>query len=282
MLKNIKINFRHRNNNSISYYLDFYSYFAEIKKDEKLLNKLWCLKTIFGIQKKYIDAFLKLKNNLFYDGWFLLAEVEGKYNQLRKVYHSESDEYEVHFIYRYVKKFQKFFPYKVFLSPEIHVQRFKCNICGKSYKFRKNCNHKVGKLYNGKMCRKIIEEGQLTAISFVSNPVQKYFVVFKEGEDHYNYDLIKSHIANLDSPFHRWEYEIYNNLEPHSSFNDIDKADNCPCGSGKSYESCCLKKEGVIIPYFHVNYERKPLGREFKNYVKFKQHKNEKNHNSSK
>ena len=36
--------------------------------------------------------------------------------------------------------------------------------------------------------------------------------------------------------------EICEKLEPHSSFKDLNKNDNCPCKSGKSYKNCCLKK----------------------------------------
>lgn len=241
-LKNIRINFRSRNNTYIKYHLEFYTYMGEMSGDEKLLNKLWCLKSIFTIQNKYVESFLKMKNEQYYSAWCLLGEIEGIYNSLRNVYYSESDEFFINFIYSYTKKFQKFFPYKLFLSPEFHVKKYRCNICGKTYNFKKNCEHEVGKVYGGKWCCKIIEDCEITSISLVNNPVQKYSVLFLEDGDHYNYDLIKSHISNLDSPFHKWDLEICEKLEPHSSFKDMDKKDDCPCKSGKSYEDCCLKK----------------------------------------
>ena len=86
----------------------------------------------------------------------------------------------------------------------------------------------------------------------------------------YNFDLIKSHISNLDSQFHEWDFEICEKLENHSSFKDINKKDKCPCNSGKTYENCCLKKEGVVMPYFNVTYEILPASGKFENYVKFK------------
>ena len=270
ILKNVRINYRNRNNSFINYHLEFYTYFGKITCDEKLLNKLWCLKAIFNIQKKYTESFLKMKNGQYYSAWCLLGEIEGIYNSLRRVYYSESDEFFINFIYDYTKKFQKFFPYTLFLSPEFHVKKYRCNICGKTYTFRKNCEHEVGKVYNGKMCSKVIEDCKITSVSLVKNPVQKYSVLFLEDGDQYNYDLIKSHIANLDSPFHRWDLEICEKLEPHSSFMDIDKKDNCPCGSGKSYENCCLKNKGVLRPHFNVNYEMVPSSGKFENYVKFK------------
>jgi len=270
ILKNIRINFRSRNNTYIKYHLEFYTYLGEMNGDEKLLNKLWCLKSIFTIQNKYVESFVKLKNKQYYPAWCLLGEVEGIYNSLRKVYYSESDEFFINFIYTYTKKFQKFFPYNLFYSPEFHVKKYRCNICGKPYTFKKNCEHEVGKLYDGKMCSKVIEDCEITSISIVDNPVQKYSVLFLEDKDHYNYDLIKSHISNLDSPFHEWDLEICEKLEPHSSFKDIDEKDDCPCKSGKSYEDCCLKKEGVLMPYYNVNYKMVPSSGKFENYVKFK------------
>ena len=270
MLKNIRINFRSRNNEYINYHLEFYTYFGKITENEKLLNQLWCLKSIFTIQNKYVESFLKMKNEEYYTAWCLLEEIERIYNSLRSIYYTESDKFFINFIYNYTKKFQKFFPYYLFLSPELLVKKYSCNICGKTYTFKKNCEHEVGKLYYGRMCGKVIEDCEIISVSLVKNPVQKYSVLFLEDGDQYNYDLIKSHIANLDSPFHRWDLEICEKLESHSSFKDIDKKDNCPCGSRKSYENCCLKKEGVVRPHFKVNYEMVPSSGKFENYVKFK------------
>ena len=56
-LKNIRINFRSRNNTYIKYHIEFYTYMGEITDDEELLNKLWCLKSIFTIQNKYVESF---------------------------------------------------------------------------------------------------------------------------------------------------------------------------------------------------------------------------------
>lgn len=44
------------------------------------------------------------------------------------------------------------------------------------------------------------------------------------------------------------------NLIPHSEFEEFTKGDNCPCGSGKRYMECCLKKEGVLIPFILFGY----------------------------
>lgn len=186
LLKNIRINFRNRNNVYIEYHLEFYTFFGETTNDEKLLNKLWCLKSIFIIQNKYSESFLQMKNKQYYSAWCLLGEIEGIYKSLQRIYYNEFDEYSINFIYRYTKKFQKFFPYPLFLSPEIHVKKYRCSICGKTYTFKKNCEHKVGKLYNGKMCHKVIEDCEMTSISFVKDPVQKYSVVFPEDDNHYN------------------------------------------------------------------------------------------------
>lgn len=160
---------------------------------------------------------------------------------------------------KHVERLQKFFPYGSFLSPTFIVNKFKCNICGKTYKLRKKCEHKVGEIYNGKMCTKswVAEDVEIPSISFVDNPVQKYRVCFIDGKD-YNYSLLENISSNLESPFHGWNYEESKKLQPHSRFNTLSKDDNCPCESGKTYGECCLKKEGVLRPHFQISYSVKP------------------------
>ena len=162
------------------------------------------------------------------------------------------------FIKKYVERFQSVFPYNFFLSPGFIINKFKCNICGKTYKLRKKCEHKVGEIYDGKMCVKVAMDVELLHIALVENPVQKYSVFFNKGEDNYNYSLINEIISNLESPFHSWDYSVSKKLHSHTKFKHLSEQDNCPCGSGKKYKNCCLNKKGVLMPHYQISFSVKP------------------------
>lgn len=65
LLKQVEINYRYRNNSLIKDTLDFFMDFAVLNHDDKITKKLWCLKQILFIQKKYIGAFFDIKKIVF-------------------------------------------------------------------------------------------------------------------------------------------------------------------------------------------------------------------------
>lgn len=207
-LKNFQFNYKHLNLNLVKDYIDFYKYFATIKQDCALANELWCLQLIFFIQRKYVEAFFKLKLEKFYSAWCTFAQVENAYFRLVKHYDRKLDEYNINSIYEYTRKFQKIFPYDRFSSMEYNVHKFKCNICGmesESYKF--NCNHKIGELYCGKECVPIYLDLEALSVALVENPLDKCTVMDLDYYDD-KYGNIKLLISNLSSPFQSWDIEI--------------------------------------------------------------------------
>ena len=200
ILKNFQTYYSQINYNLINDYIHFYNYKAAIEDDEDLLNRLWCIKNIFFIKIEYVKAFSKLKQDKFHEAWCRFANVENRYKILMNFYNHDEDEFNINFIYEYTKKFQKFFPYKTFSSPEFLVKKFKCSICGKTYNIKPKCDHKVGRLYHGRLCSKVCLDMDIISVSLVKNPADKCTVVFPEEGDIYNYALIKSLSCNLSSP----------------------------------------------------------------------------------
>jgi len=151
------------------------------------------------------------------------------------------------------------FPYKLFFSPEIIEHEKKCNICGKIISIRNPCGHEVGEIYNGEMCIRIVTKAEFISISLVESPLQKYSVPFmtdpKTGKtvDHYDYSLLENLLKILKSPFDEWDYKKTTKMYPHSKFKHIGRNENCPCGSGKKYKQCCLKREGVTLPHYEFH-----------------------------
>ncbi len=256
ILKKFKFNYMHLNFKDIYYLLDFYAYYSRIKKDCTLANEIWCLKAIFAIEKYYVEAFYKLKRDNFYGAWCTFGHVETIYKNLFKHYNSTLDEFKINSIYEYTKQFQKIFPYTLFSSVELKIDKFKCNICGKErISYKRVCNHKIGELYCGKLCAQIPEGITVINDSLVENPMDKCTVPFINGIDTYDYGKIKTLISALDSPFDDWNFEITETSKTHSEFKHISGDDSCPCGSGKIYSECCLNKDEIIIKHleFYVN-----------------------------
>lgn len=258
LLKYVEINYKYRDNILIRDSLEFLKQYAVINHDYKSAKKIWCLEQIFNIQKGYVDAFFDIKRCDFYEGWCLLEDVEGCYINLNRHFDNNNDNYKIRFIFEHVKKIQSVFPYNLFLSPGLIVDKFKCNICGKTYKLRKKCEHEVGEIYDGRLCVKLADGVNLLECSIVKSPVQKYSVFFNEGEDNYNYFLVYEIISNLQSPFHLWNYTISEKLQPHSNFKHLSENDYCPCGSGEKYKNCCLNKKGVLGLHYQISYSVKP------------------------
>lgn len=223
--------------------------------DQARAKESWCYEQLLDIQDKYIDAFMLIKNGLYYDAWCLLERIEIKINALERHPTNMETEFHIGFIKKHTLQYQKLYPYKIFGSPEILEIKKVCNICNKPISIRNNCGHRVGEIYDGIECFRIVTESELLAFAFVENPVQKYSVPFsvdpqtKKSIDQYDYRVLKYLAQRLSSPFHGWDMINKQRLQPHSKYSDIGRNAPCPCGSGNKYKKCCLDKEGVYRPH---------------------------------
>jgi hypothetical protein len=231
--------------------------------DQETAKATWCLEKILEIQNYYLTAFTQLKSEKFYEGWCTLERIEIQLNSLERHHKiSIDDEYKLQLIKKHVEQFQSLFPYKLFSSPAfLHLEQ-KCMICGRIVSIRHPCGHRLGEIYNGEECVHEITKMKVLEISIVSNPVQKYSVLFpkssdsEEETDTYDYSLLKYLMKGLRDPFDAWELRWTKIRHSHSSYAHVNKNEKCPCGSGKSYKSCCLRTSGVLRPHvdflFHV------------------------------
>jgi hypothetical protein len=234
-----------------------------IKENNQFLAKtLWCFEEILDIQDNFITAYFQMKKEEFYGSWCSLERVELGLQFLGPHLQDTDDEFHTRFIEKHVFQFQSLFPYKLFMSPEMLEIKKECSICHKVISPRDPCGHRVGEIYDGKLCTREVTEGKVLAIAFVREPVQKYSVPFLfdatggAKKDHYNYAAVRYLIRRLSSPFHAWEVIWTKRRHPHSRYTHVGRNDACPCDSGKKYKDCCLLKSGVLRPHlefvFHV------------------------------
>lgn len=222
---------------------------AKSKKDEDSANKLWAIQAVVNIHIKMIEVFNLLQSKNYYNGWCEAEQIEIECNNLKRnfpgVYLIVKD------IYECIIRLQSLYPYRIFSSYVMKINRESCSICGKPRGIRTYCGHRKGYVYNGELCCNIVEQCELKGIDIVENPVHKYAVLFpvdKDGNqvDNYDYSLLSGLMLYWKKPFQRWLYTIKHTHKPISDFPGLSDDNVCPCGSGKNYSECCkLDEEGV-------------------------------------
>lgn len=228
--------------------------------DQVLAKELWCSGQILLIQEKFVEAFKHLKKMEFYKGWCCFERVELELHFLEPHFNTEDDTYMLAFIKKHTEQFQSLFPYKIFMSSEILEKAKECNICNQRVSIRKPCGHKVGDIYNGEMCIRVVTDCEFLGVAMVENPVNRYSVPFikdpvtGETVDQYNYTAVSYASVRLASPFHGWDVEWTKAWHPHSRYKHIGRNDKCPCESEKKYKHCCMNEVGVLRPHCDITF----------------------------
>lgn len=246
---------------------------AVADNDEAVAKQIWCLEQSLKSHRQYAESFRLLKAARYYDAWCELERLELTLKFLRPHFQDRFAEFRLDFIDRHCRRWQELFPYKIFMSPEIIEHEKVCSICRAPISIRNPCGHRVGEIYGGEMCCRIVTKPEFIGTAFVKSPIQKYSVPFlvdpKTGQssDHYNYKLVEYPIRRLASAFHEWEFAWTHRRHPHSRFTSFGRNDKCPCESGKKYKRCCLPEVGVLRPHidftFHVPPSPELLGVEY-------------------
>lgn len=231
--------------------------------DQALAKETWCLKTALEMQQKFVAAFIDMKAGRFYDAWCTLERVEIAALNLSR-HMSLTDEYALVFIDIQVERFQKLFPYAVFMSPAFIEKEVRCSLCNAKISIRSGCEHRVGEIYDGVQCHRIITDVEMLEMSLVPTPVQKYSVPFMTDRttgktvDHHDYSLVNYVVRGLRSPFDGWSTRWTKARHPHDLYRHVRRNDPCPCESGEKYKKCCLPEEGVLRPHVDIEFDVRP------------------------
>lgn len=176
--------------------------------DQALAKQTWCFKTALEMQQKFVAAFLDMQAGRFYDAWCTLERVE--IAALSLVRHMPlDDEYALSFIDQQVERFQKLYPYGVFISPAFVEKDVRCSLCDAKISIRSGCEHRAGEIYDGIQCLRIVKDTEMLEMSMVPTPVQKYSVPFltdpETGQkvDHYDYSAV-SYVVRSSAVAIRW------------------------------------------------------------------------------
>jgi hypothetical protein len=224
---------------------------------------MWCLEQILLVQESYIDAFNTLKSGEYYKAWCALEGVEIALLHLLRHFPVDGNNFFLRLIQTHVERYQRLYSYQVFVSPEYLCYEKVCDICGQPVSIRSPCGHRAGEIYNGRLCTRTITKTRLLTACIVTEPTQKYSVVFPVGDDGtecdpYDYALVRYVVERLRSPFHRWDYAWTYTYRPHSNYRAVGRNELCPCDSGMEYERCCLSAPGVRRPHCLVRFDVPP------------------------
>ena len=209
--------------------------------NEKISFLCWEYLTCIKIIKKYYFIFDLLKKRNYYDAWKGLEQNEILILDLKRNQIDLKNYKLISYIEEYIPKFQALYPYKLFISPEYYVTQMRCGICNKIVDPINGCNHIPGRVYLGKICTQIVEEGTIKTTAVVENPQQKYSVMFPDIDNPTKYQLLEYFIPQLDNPYIYWAYSVRTEYINDKTYK-INDDERCPCGSKKLYKDCCKSK----------------------------------------
>lgn len=227
------------------------------KQIQEEAKKCWIYQAILETHLSFNEAYSLIKGREYYQAWCKLERAEITFKNLKRHFSYDTNIYRLMFLEKAIKNLQAIYPYRIFSSIELIELEKKCNICDKVVTIRKPCGHKVGEIYNGEQCIRIVTKSKVLGVALVENPVNKYSVMFTvdpntdKQVDHYNYSTIDYLFNLIKSPYEEWDLEVQNKLIPHSQFKSYGRNDRCPCGSGEKYKKCCGLLSGVKM----LNYE---------------------------
>jgi hypothetical protein len=234
--------------------------------DQPLAKAVWCLETVSAIQEQYLNAIARMKAGAYYAGWCELERAEINLHFLDSHLRDVYDELGIELIRHQIKSFQGIYPYQLFISPEIWKKEIRCSVCNARVTPRGGCSHRVGEIYDGQHCGRIVTQAEMLAVSLVRVPVQKYSVVYAAdpgvsgGEPNPGaYPSVAYVIDRLQSPRDRFHFEWTQTRHPHQPYADVQMTDPCPCiAPNGTYAECCGPTEGVLRPHLVVAFEKEP------------------------
>jgi len=224
---------------------------------QKDAKQLWIYQTVIEIHNLYVSAFNFLKNKEHFKGWCELERIEITISDLKTHFQYNKTEFHLWHIEKSVKNLQVIFPYKLFGSSELLEKKKKCSVCDNEISIRNFCGHKIGEIYNGEICYRIVTEFEVLGIAMVENPGNKFSVMFLSDEktgkqiDQYAYTSVDYLFGHITNPYTYWDLEVSQKFVSKQDYNSKGRNELCSCDSGKKFKKCC----GLNIGKKYPNYE---------------------------
>lgn len=227
---------------------------------EEEAKRAWCLEQVLGIHVEYRRAFAFMRDGAYSLAWNSLAIIDDTLEWLSIHWNCRSDEFALRFVRRQVTQFRSLFQYGLFVSPEIRVAVKWCSICKGRVEIRRFCGHREGEVYQGELCRHIVQPAEILGVALVDRPRQKLIPPilladprFEDGGDAQRHALVRWLVTRLPDAFTDWTCEHTTRPYPHRRFRNVGPNGPCPCGSQRKYKKCCLAKPDGV-PMGHTKF----------------------------
>jgi len=223
-------------------------------KDFKNANVCLLLESVIHIHHKYLKSYKLIAKDQQEKAWSLIIDIENLIDRIKPYLLKEFSKYKIDIIEDKNKKIQTLFPYTHFFITGFSVKSYKCSICGETISMRNRCKHKTGHIYNGRWCVwKAVDMTNFDHVAIVENPKDKRCIITNFEGNRLNFSIVNALINNINKPYLNWDLKWSKLRHPHKFFKDVKESDTCPCGSGLTYNDCCMKESGVLRP--HVDFD---------------------------
>jgi len=217
--------------------------------EEQYLNDLFVLDRYVDLLFKYGELWQRIRDGQFSDSWCSLQDCLDLLRLIKRF-----SQIDIAFFEAQLTELERVYPYSVFASVGMLVERFDCSICGCDID-SEECSHVGGALYRGEMAYGIARN--ITAIdhlALVTNPEDKRCVIqYDDTSDHFKLvrllaDLITSQQWR-PADFSHLQFSQKRRLNP--NYRQVGRNDLCFCGSGKKFKKCCIGT--ALIEQKHVD-----------------------------
>ena len=230
---------------------------AVARNDQLTATVVWCLEAIGRIQDHFVSAFLNIRAGQFQKAWDQLDRCEIGVSHLGRHFADEINEFGIEHIRVHTRLLQELYPRIMGFSSAILREDIRCSVCDAKITLREGCDHEKGEIYDGEMCAWVITRAKMLHVSLVDKPAHKIAMSFPKGKDDPRSSLIKCVVSALRSPWHGWSYRKEERRVRHPLFKGVCSDEDCPCGSGLVYKTCCMNKE-TVFPHFEFTFEMAP------------------------
>lgn len=213
-------------------------------KNEKLANSTFVAKQYFHLFGSLAYYFALLQKENYRQSWGILQDCLDEIyvvSQFADINHR----FELPFLKKLLKQYEKMYPYEIFLSLEFVVTKSECSICGKPMNSLL-CPHIKGNLYWGEMaCEKELEIKGINSLAIVSNPLDKRCVIELSDDDRAESEkfVMLDKFCNVKVyGFQLFQIKYNKLLKRDESIKKQNANELCLCGSGKKFKKCCKSK----------------------------------------
>ncbi len=147
------------------------------KADEPRANAAFCAQMIVSGTKHFLEMWVRLKEDYPVKAWHSLVEAQKKFELAQRIlFDPVTDDFLLHLL----AVERTVFPPQTFFSSAYTYSESFCSICREKYG---ECDHVSGRIYMGRICRRVIPKWSPTEFSIVFTPRDKRCRITGYAED---------------------------------------------------------------------------------------------------